>query len=204
MKFASGFEILEYCQTMAEQVRLLRPLPVPHHGRADRVGRGERPLDGLHRPRRRHAGPLRDPRQRHPHQPEAGPHRGHGDVRGRVVPHVALELQRRPRGQARRHHRHRRHRRAGDPRAGQGRRASSTSSSARRRRSTCATSARPRTRRSTTWAQRARLGAGPARPVRQDLRRAAPRSRPTTTTSPARSPTSRSASSTSASCRPRS
>ena len=30
MKFASGFEIFEYCQKMAEQVRLLRPLPVPH------------------------------------------------------------------------------------------------------------------------------------------------------------------------------
>ena len=54
--------------------------------------------------------------------PEAGPHRGHGDVPGRVVPHVALELQRRPGRQAGRHHRHRRHRRAGHPRAGQGRR----------------------------------------------------------------------------------
>ena len=57
------------------EVRLLRPLPVPHHGRADRVGRGHRPLDRLHRPRRRHAGALRDPGQRHPDHPEAGPHR---------------------------------------------------------------------------------------------------------------------------------
>ena len=56
-------------------VRLLRALPVPHDGRADGVGRGDRPLDGVHRPRRRHAGPLRDPRQRHPDEPEAGPHR---------------------------------------------------------------------------------------------------------------------------------
>ena len=45
MKFASGFEILEYCQKMAEQVRLLRPLPVPHDRREDRVGRG-RPAAG--------------------------------------------------------------------------------------------------------------------------------------------------------------
>jgi len=38
MKFASGFEILEHCQRLAEKVRLLRALPVPHHGRADRLG----------------------------------------------------------------------------------------------------------------------------------------------------------------------
>ena len=74
--------------------------------------------------------------------PEAGPHRGHGDVPGRVVPHLALELRHRPR------------RASGSassapapppcrpspswPRSS----GSSTSSSARRRRSTCATSAR--------------------------------------------------------------
>ncbi len=123
MKFASGFEILEYCQSMAEQLRLLRPLPVPHHRREDRVGRGSRALDGRHRSRRRHAGPVRDPGQRHPHEPEAGPHQGHGDVPGRLVPHVAVGLQRRSGRQADRDHRHRRHRRAGHPRAGQGRRA---------------------------------------------------------------------------------
>ena len=54
-------------------VRLLRPLPVPHHGRAHRVGRGDRPLDGLHRPRRRDAGAVRDPRQRHPHDARSWP-----------------------------------------------------------------------------------------------------------------------------------
>ena len=38
MKFASGFEILEYCQSMAEQVRFLRSLSIPHHSRADGLG----------------------------------------------------------------------------------------------------------------------------------------------------------------------
>ena len=59
MKFASGFEILEYCQTHGREVRLLRALPVPHHRREDGVGRGDRALDRLHRPRRRHARALR-------------------------------------------------------------------------------------------------------------------------------------------------
>ena len=78
------------------EVRLLRPLPVPHHGRADRVGRGSGRWTVYTDRGDAHAGAVRDPGQRHPHQPEAGPHRGHGDVPGRVLPHVALELQRRP------------------------------------------------------------------------------------------------------------
>ena len=154
-----------------DPVRLLRPLPVPHHRREDGVGRGQRALDRLHRPRRRHAGALRDPRQRHPHQPEAGPHRGHGDVPGRVVPHVALGLRRRPRGQADRHHRHRRHGGAGDPRAGQGRRRAvrvpAHPVDDRRARP-----ARDDRRGARDVGQRAGLGARPARPLRQDLGRA--------------------------------
>ena len=135
------------------EVRLLRPLPVPHHRRGDRVGRGDRPLDRVHRPRRRHAGPLRDPRQRHPHHARSWPaskawrrSRATSFHTSRWNYNVDLD------GQAGRHHRHRRHRRAGDPRAGQDRRASSTCSSARRRRSTCATSAPPRPEEIETWA----------------------------------------------------
>ena len=130
-------------------VRVLRALPVPHHGRADRVGRDDRPLDGVHRPRRRDAGALRDPRQRHPHHPEAGADPRDGDVRGRLVPHLAVELRRRSRtasasgssAPARRPCR----RSPSWPRSP----ASSSSSSGRRRPSTCATSGRRRTRSAT-------------------------------------------------------
>ena len=197
MKFASGFEIFEYCQKMAEKFGFYEHCLF--HTTVERTEWDEasRPLDRVHRPRRRDAGALRDPRQRHPHHPEAGPHRRHGDVRGRVVPHVALELRRRPRGQARRHHRHRRHRRAGHPRAGQGgRRALRVPAHAvdHRRPRPARHDARRRSRR---WANEP--GWARARRARfAKISRAAPRSRPTTTTSPARSPTSRSASSTSA------
>ena len=200
MKFASGFEIFEYCQTMAEQVRLLRPLPVPHHGRADRVGRG-RPAAGPCYTDRGDAmrarfvilanGILTTP--------EAGPHRrawrrsrasrstpragtttstcdgkrvgiiGTGATAVQAIPELAKVA-----GRALRLPAHavddRRARPAGDDAGGD-----------------------------RDVGERAGLGASPARPLRQDLRRAARRSRPTTTTSPARSPTSRSASSTSAS-----
>ena len=185
------------------EVRLLRPLPVPHHGREDRVGRGQRALDRLHRPRRRHAGPVRDPGQRHPHQPEAGPDRGHGDVPGRDLPHLALELQRRPRGQAGRHHRHRRHRRAGHPRAGQGRRGALRvpAHAVHHRRARPAGDDAGGDR---DLGPRSRAGRRPGGPGSPRSRPAAPPSRPTTTTSPARSPTSRSARSTSGGCRPRS
>ena len=100
MKFASGFEILEYCQAMADKFGFYDHCLFHTTVDATRMGRGRRPLDRSHRPGRRHEGPLRDPGERHPHQPEAGPHRGHGQLRGRVVPHVALGLQHRPRRQA--------------------------------------------------------------------------------------------------------
>ena len=172
MKFASGFEIFEYCQKMAEKFGFYDHCLFHTDGRADRVGRGSRPLDGVHRPRRRHAGALRDPRQRHPHDPEAGPHRGHGDASraSRSTPRAGTTTSTwRASGSA-----------SSAPAPPPCRRSpswprssgSSTSSSARRRRSTCATSARRRRRRSQTWSQRAGLGAGPARPVRQDLGRA--------------------------------
>ena len=146
------------------QVRLLRPLPVPHHRRLHGVGRGDRTLDRLHRPRRRHEGSLRDPGQRHPHQPEAGPHRRHGQLRRRVVPHVALGLQHRPRRQAGGHHRHRRHRRAGHPRDRQGgRRAVRVPADAVVDRRARPAGDRPRGDRRVV--NRARLGAGPSQTV---------------------------------------
>ncbi len=82
MKFASGFEILEYCQSMATDVRFLRQMPVPHDGRHHRVGRNHPTMDGLHRPGRRDAGQTCCPSERHSHQPEAGPNPGHGIVCG--------------------------------------------------------------------------------------------------------------------------
>ena len=70
MKFASGFEILEYCQKMAEKFGFY-----DHCLFHTTVEKTEWDEDSgrwtvLHRPRRRHAGPLRDPRQRHPHHPK--------------------------------------------------------------------------------------------------------------------------------------
>ena len=96
------------------QVRLLRSLSVPHHRRGNHVGRSHRALDRDDQSRRPDARALRDSRQRHPDDAEAGAHRGHGDVQRHRVPHLALELQRRSGRQARRHHRHRCDRRAGD------------------------------------------------------------------------------------------
>ena len=75
MKFASGFEILEYCQAMAERFGFYDHCLFHTTVEETEWDEDSRPLDGAHRPRRRHAGALRDPRQRHPHEPEAGPHR---------------------------------------------------------------------------------------------------------------------------------
>ncbi len=149
MKFASGFEIFEYCQAMAERFGFYDHCLF--HTTVERTewDEDDRPLDGVHRPRRRDAGALRDPRQRHPHHPEAGAHRRHGDVRGRLVPHLAVELRRRSRmasGSGSSAPAPRPCRRSPSwPRSP----ASSTSSSARRRPSTCAISGRRRTRSAT-------------------------------------------------------
>ena len=198
MKFASGFEILEYCQKMAEKFGFYDHCLFHTTVEKTEWDEDDRPLDRLHRPRRRHAGALRDPRQRHPHHARSWP---------------ASRAWRRSRASR------------STPRAGtttstcDGKRVGIIGTGA------TAVQAIPelakvvgelyvfqrtpstidvRDQRATTqeeietWAQRARLGAGPPRPLRQDLAGPHAPSRPTTTTSPARSPTSRSASSTSA------
>ena len=97
MKFASGFEILEYCQNLAQKFGFYDHCLFHTTVEATDLGRGVRALDRHDRSRRQDARALRDPGQRHPDDAEAGAHRGHGDVQGRVVPHLALGLQRRPR-----------------------------------------------------------------------------------------------------------
>ena len=202
MKFASGFEILEYCQSMAEKFgfydHCLFHTTVEKTEWDEGSGRWTVYTDRGDADARS----LRDPRQRHPHQPEARSHRRHGDLQGRGVPHLPLELQRRAGRQAGRHHRHRCDRRAG--RFPNWRRSSrsSTCSSARRRPSTCAISGRRRRKRS-RHGRTSQVGPGPGGLGSPRSRRAVRRSRRTTTTSPARSPTSRSARSTSGGCRPR-
>ena len=96
MKFASGFEILEYCQKMAEKFgfydHCLFHTTVEQTEWDEETGRWTVYTDRGDAMRARFVilanGILTTP--------EAGPHRGHGDVPGRVVPHLALELQRRP------------------------------------------------------------------------------------------------------------
>ena len=197
MKFASGFEIFEYCQAMAERFGFFERCLF--HTTVERTewDEAERPLDGLHRPRRRDACALRDPCQRHPDDTEARADPRDGDVRGRVVPHVALELRRRSAREARRHHRHRRDGSAGDPRAGQGgRRALRLPAHAVDHRR--ARPAGDHARGDETPGRASPAGRAPDALASPRSPRAAPRSRPTTTTSPDASPTTRSASSTSA------
>ena len=117
-----GFRNPRVLPVDGDPVRLLRQGALPHDRREDRLGRGHPALDCPHRSWRRHAGPPRDPGQRHPHQPPPGPDRRHGDLRRRIVPHLALALRHRPDRQARRHHRYRCNCRASGARAGQGRR----------------------------------------------------------------------------------
>ncbi len=113
MKFASGFEILEYCQNMAKRFGFYDHCLFHTTVEGDDLGRGIRPLDRRDGSRRQDACALRDPGQRHPDDAEAGAHRRHGEVPGRVLPHLALELQHRPARKNGRHHRHRRDRRTG-------------------------------------------------------------------------------------------
>ena len=200
MKFASGFEILEYCQKMAEQFGFYDHCLFHTTVEQTEWDEDDRALDGVHRSRRRHAGPLRDPRQRHPHHARSWPaSTGMETLPGRVVPHVALELRRRPArasGSA-----------SSAPAPPPCRRSPSWPRSSselyvfQRTPSTIdvrdqrATTRRGDRRRGRT----SRAGPGPGGPGSPRSPPAARRSRPTTTTSPARSPTSRSASSTSAS-----
>ena len=75
------------------EVRLLRPLPVPHDGAVNDVGRASgRWIVGTDRGDKMRAR-SRDPGQRHPDDAEAGAHRGYGKVQGPAVPHLALGLQ---------------------------------------------------------------------------------------------------------------
>ena len=129
-----------------------------------------RPLDRRDRSRRQDAGALRDPGQRHPDDAEAGAHRRHGEVQGRVVPHLALGLQHRPARQDGRHHRHRRDGGAGGPGAREDRRRALRvpAHAVLDRR---ARPARDDRRRAGDLGQRARMGPGKARALREDLGR---------------------------------
>ena len=161
MKFASGFEILEYCQKMAEKFgfydHCLFHTTVEKTEWDEATGRWTVYTDRGDAMRARFVilanGILTSPK--------LARIEGMETLQGRVVPHLALGLQRRPRrasasassAPARPPCR----RSPSWPRSSR----SSTCSSARRRRSTCATSARPSRRRSTTWSKRAGLGARP-------------------------------------------
>ena len=120
MKFASGFEILEYCQKMADKFgfydHCLFHTTVEETAWDEASGRWMVKTDRGDAMRARFVvlanGILTTPKlARIPR---------HGEVPGRGLSHVPLELQRRPQGQAYRHHRHRRHRCAGHPGVGQG------------------------------------------------------------------------------------
>ena len=170
MKFASGYEILEYCQAMAERFgfydHCLFHTTVEKTEWDEATGRWTVVTDRGDAMRARIVilanGILTSPKLARID--------GHGDVRGRLLPHLPLGLRRRPRRQAHRDHRHRRHRRAGDPRTGQGgrppRRVPAHAVDDRRARP--APDLRRRGRRVVAGA---RLGPGPAGPLRQDLRR---------------------------------
>ena len=164
MKFASGFEIFEYCQLMAEQFgfydHCLFHTEVTGIDWDDDAQRWTVSTDRGDAMRARFVmlanGILTTPRLARID--------GHGDLRRPVVPHLPLGLRRRPRrasGSA-----------SSAPAPPRCRPspswprwpATSTCSSARRPRSRCATSAAPPPRRSSAGATRTGLGASPAAP----------------------------------------
>ena len=176
MKFASGFEILEYCQTMAERFGFYDHCLFHTTVERTDLGRGDRSLDGVHRPGRRHAGPLRDTGQRHPDQsPSWRASRACRSSPGESFHTSRWRLRHRPR------------RASGSASSAPGQLrcrsfpkspkwwVSCTYSSARLRPSTSATSGPDhRRRRSSSWQPRAGLGAGPgASPFRQASRQGA-------------------------------
>ena len=186
MKFASGFEILEYCQTMAEKSgfydHCLFHTTVERTEWDEATGRWTVYTDRGDAMRARYVvlanGILTTPK--------LARIEGMETLQGPVVPHLALGLQHRPQGQARRHHRHRRHRRAGDPRNRQG------GEGALRLPAHALDHRRARPARDDAGGDRgmveaAGLGEGAARAAGDDFGRAAPRCRPTMTSSPARS-----------------
>ena len=121
MKFASGFEILEYCQKMADKFgfyeHCLFHTTVQQTVWDEAAGRWIVTTDRGDAMRARFVilanGILTTPK--------LARIEGMQSVPGRGFSHVALELPRRSERQDGRHHRHRRHRRAGDSRTREGR-----------------------------------------------------------------------------------
>ena len=85
-------EILEHCRAIARRYDLYELAVFQTTVTSTVWDEDEQMWHVAHRPRRPHAGPLRDLRQRHAVEAEAGPDRRHGDVQGPLVPHVALGL----------------------------------------------------------------------------------------------------------------
>ena len=164
MKFASGFEIFEYCQKMAEKFdfydHCLFHTTVDRTVWDEETGRWTVYTDRGDEMKARFVVLANGD----PHHAEAGSDPRHGDLPGRVVPYVTLELPRRAARQAGRHHRHRRHRRPGHPRAGQGRRRAVRVPAHPLHASTCATSGRRPPRRSRSG-RTSPAGPGPAEPA---------------------------------------
>jgi len=92
MKFASGFEILEYCQNIAQKFGFYDHCLFHTTVQATTWDEASGRWVVENRSRRQDARAIRDPRQRHPHDAEARANLGHGEIQGRVVPHLALEL----------------------------------------------------------------------------------------------------------------
>ena len=119
-KYASGFEIFEYCQLIAEKFGFYDHCLF--HTEVTGVNWDDDAQRWTVRTARGDAMRARFVMLANGilTTPAAGSHRGHGDLRRPVVPHVPVGLQRRPGRQEGRDHRHRRHRRAGHPRVGEG------------------------------------------------------------------------------------
>ena len=80
MKFASGFEILEYCQNMAQKFGFYDHCLFHTTVAATTWDEDIRALDRRDGSRRQDAGAIRHPGQRHPDDAEAGAHRRHGEI----------------------------------------------------------------------------------------------------------------------------
>ena len=90
--YARGPEILAHCQAIARRYDLYE-LAVFQTTVTSTVWNDDEQLWHLDdRPRRPHAGALRDLRERHAVEAEAGEDRRHGDVHRALVPHLAVGL----------------------------------------------------------------------------------------------------------------
>jgi len=169
MKFASGFEILEYCQKMAQKFGFydycLFHTTVEATTWDEASGRWIVETDRGDKMRARFVilanGILTTPKLAN---------RRHGEVPGRILPHLALGLQHRSAREDGRHHRHGRDGCTGDPEARQGCRAALRvpAHAVLRRR---ARPARDDRRGAGDLGQRARMGPGKARALREDIGR---------------------------------